>query len=80
MRLELGCERVRRQRGVAFDEDHASTVQQRPPDLERRGVEGSTRKVAHPIGRLKLQVVSVPDQTHHGAVRDPNAFWPPSRS
>ncbi len=65
-RDQLGQRAVR---GRSRRRDHqAAAVEQRPPDLERRGIEGGRRELEEDLLGPEPDVVGALDQPHHGTV------------
>ena len=49
-------------------------MQQRAPNFERRRVERGVRRLTHTAGGAERNVIGIPNQTRHRAVRDRDSF------
>ena len=69
-----------RRRQTRRHDDEPGAVQERPPDLERRGVEGQRRVLEEDLLRPQRRVIRPPHQPHHAPVSDRDALRPARRA
>src|SRR5438105_10177718 len=59
---------------------HRGAVEQSPPDLEGRGIEGDVGGLRDPVAWSDLDVIGILDQVHDRAVRDADPLRAASRA
>ena len=79
--LALEHRRQLMERQLGFREQHhPAAMEQGPPDLEGRGIEGDRRQLQEDLLAAEAGVVGVGHQAHHRAVAHPDSFGPAGRA
>ena len=55
-------------RGARRHHDEPAAVEQRPPDLQGRSIEGGRRELQKDLSATEIGVPGVPDEPHHAAM------------